>query len=64
MPEEMKKDVDRVYQGLQHLHIEPTKANLAILMDAMQTMENVYRYLDSIKVVEPEKAEQVGEGDA
>lgn len=64
MPEELKKDVDRAYQGLQHLNIEPTKVNLAILMDALQTMENVYRFLGGIKVEEPEKEEQAGEGNA
>lgn len=49
MPENLQKDIDRVYQGLQHMQVEPTKANLAILLDTMQVLETVFHFLDGLK---------------
>jgi len=43
--EELLSDLDRVYQGIQHLQLEPTKINTAIVLDALQVMENVYRFI-------------------
>ena len=57
MPEELQKDISRVYQGLQHMQVEPTKANLAILLDTMQTLEVVHNFLGGLKDSEKAKAE-------
>jgi hypothetical protein len=45
MNETLCKDIDRIYQGIQHLNLEPTKVNTAIILDTLQVLENVYRYL-------------------
>ena len=63
MPEELQKDIDRIYQGLQHMKVEPTKANLAILLDTMQTLENVFNFLGELKVAKSSEPE-VGEENA
>jgi len=63
MPEELQKDIDRIYQGLQHMKVEPTKANLAILLDTMQTLENVFNFLGKLKVAKSSEPE-VGEENA
>ncbi len=39
-------DIDRVYQGLQHLSLQPTKNNTAILLDAMTVLEGVAAMMD------------------
>ena len=64
MPEKLQKDIDRVYQGLQHMQVEPTKANLAILLDAMQTLEVVYNFLGGLKASENAEAEAGEDNDA
>jgi len=43
--EELLSDLDRVYTSVQHLQLEPTKTNTAIILDALQVMEKVYRLL-------------------
>lgn len=40
-------DIDRVYQGLQHLSLQPTKNNTAILLDAMTVLEGVAAMMDT-----------------
>ena len=66
-PEALMRELDRAYQGLQHLNIEPNKANLAILMDALQTMENAYHFIGGLKNEAEntqKEEEQAGEADA
>ena len=43
----LAKDIDRVYLGLQNLKIQPTKGNTAILFDALQVLENAYRFVEA-----------------
>lgn len=42
---DLLKDVERIYDGIQHLQIQPTKTNTAIMLDTMQTLEKVYSFL-------------------
>lgn len=42
---ELLQDLDRVYTGLQHLNLQPTKHNTAILLDTLQVLESVYRFV-------------------
>ena len=43
---DLQGDISRVYQGLQHLDMVPTKNNLAIVLDALQVLEQVHVYLE------------------
>lgn len=43
--EPLAADIDRVYQGIQHLQIAPTKDNIAILFDTMNVLEGLYNYV-------------------
>lgn len=45
--EDLLKDLDRVYNGIQHLAVAPTKNNTSIIFDTLQTLEKVYAYLKS-----------------
>lgn len=49
---DLQEDIGRVYQGLQHLDMMPTKNNLAIVLDALQVMEEVNVYLQQTEEVE------------
>lgn len=60
MPEELKKDLDRVYQGLQHMQVEPTETNLAIMLDTLQVIKKAYAFVCQ----HPDEPEQAGEEDA
>ena len=42
--ETLAADIDRVYQGIQHLQVAPTKENVAILFDTMSVLEESYKY--------------------
>ena len=53
MVEKLMKDLDTAYQGLQHLSVEPSKNNLAILTVALQAMEGAYAYLQNLPKEEP-----------
>ena len=48
----MKEAIDRVYQGLQHLDMMPTKNDLAIVLDAIQVLEEINVYLQQTEEVE------------
>lgn len=41
----LQEEIARVYQGLQHLDMPPTKNNLAIVLDALQVLEIVHEHL-------------------
>lgn len=66
------EDLNRSHQGLQHLQLQPTETNLAILMDAMQTMRVAHGMLTKLlDMYEPQETsveavvpEQAGELDA
>ena len=49
MVEKLLQDLERAHAGLQHLHIEATKGNVAIIWDALTAMENANAFLESIK---------------
>ena len=38
-------DINRVYQGIQHLQVAPTKENVAILFDTMSVLEELYKFV-------------------
>lgn len=57
--EELMKDMDRVHGGIQHLQIQPTKSNTAIILDALTVLENAYAVLDEIQA--REKQEEVND---
>ncbi len=42
---EMMARADKVYKDLQGIGIQPTKTNMAILMETLTLLENVYKYL-------------------
>lgn len=39
---ELLEEIDRIYDGLQHLQLQPTKSNTAIIFDALTVLEKVY----------------------
>lgn len=43
--ESLAADIDRVYQGIQHLRVAPTKENVAILFDTMSVLEELYKFV-------------------
>lgn len=47
---DLQEDISRVYQGLQHLDMIPTKNNLAIVLDALQVLEEINVYLQTEEV--------------
>lgn len=49
---DLQEDISRVYQGLQHLDMMPTKNNLAIVLDALQVLEEINVYLQQTEEVE------------
>ena len=42
---ELLTSIDRAYQEIQNLQLQPTKNNLAIIMDVLQVLENAYSHL-------------------
>ena len=42
---ELLTSIDRAYQEIQNLQLQPTKNNLAIIMDVLQVLENSYNHL-------------------
>lgn len=38
-------DLDRAYKGLQHLQLESTKTNMAIIWDTLNVLEKVSAHL-------------------
>lgn len=56
MMDELMKDVERVHDGIQHLQVQPTKTNIAIIFDALNVLENVYQHLSQ----ENQKEEKEG----
>lgn len=61
-------DIDRVYQGLQHLTIQPTKNNTAILTDTYIVLEAAADYIaereaagETTEAGEPEAAGETTE---
>lgn len=60
---ELMKDLDRVYNGLQNLKIQPTKHNTAILFDAYHVLENVYKFVaENAPAVEIQDAAEEEDG--
>lgn len=53
--ETLAADIDRVYQGIQHLQVAPTKENVTILFDTMSVLEELYKYVK-------ERAENAADG--
>lgn len=57
---ELLTSIDRAYQEIQNLQLQPTKNNLAIIMDVLQVLENAYNHLKEcpghkeVKKEEPE----------
>jgi hypothetical protein len=49
MDNQLLEDIDRVYKGLQNLQITATKANTAIVLDALQVLESLYQHLKGEK---------------
>lgn len=47
--EDLMQDIDRVHNGIQHLQVQPTKTNTAIILDALNVLEKVYQHLDKQK---------------
>lgn len=35
-------EIERIHDGLQHLQLQPTKSNTAIIFDALTVLEKVY----------------------
>lgn len=53
--EKLLKDIDRTYTGLQHLDMQPTRNNTAIILDSLQVLEEIYSYLKNEEAAESEK---------
>lgn len=49
---ELRKEISRIYERLQGLQVQPTRSNVAILADALMTLEKIYKAL-------PEESEVV-----
>lgn len=45
---ELQADLNRVYEGIQHLQVQPTKVNVAIILDALQTLEKCDDFLKEV----------------
>ena len=58
MVEKLLEDLNRAHDGLQHLHIEATKANVAIVWDALQALENANAFIKSFVSTAPAKQEE------
>ena len=43
--EELLQELDRVHSGIQHLDIQPTKNNVAIVLDALTVLEKAYMFI-------------------
>lgn len=46
--------IKQTYQELQNLEIAPTKNNIAILNNALNTLENCFTVISKAKVINPE----------
>ena len=53
---EFLDDIERIHDGLQHLQLQPTKSNTAIIFDALTVLEKVYA-----KINETDDQEEVAE---
>ena len=42
---ELIQELDRVYSGIQHLEIQPTKNNVAIILDALNVIEKAFVFI-------------------
>ncbi len=42
---QLMQAADRTYNELQNLGIQPTKSNMLILVRALQTLEDIYKYM-------------------
>lgn len=45
--EELLKTIDTAYQGVQKLQIEPTKNNVAIILNVLSAFEKAYEYIQT-----------------
>lgn len=50
MVEKLLDDLNRAHEGLQHLRIEATKGNVAIIWDALTALENANAFIETLKV--------------
>lgn len=53
---ELLDEIERIHDGLQHLQLQPTKSNTAIIFDALTVLEKVYA-----KINESDQQEEVTE---
>lgn len=44
---ELLKQIDTAYQGIQQLRIEPTKNNVAIILNVLNAFEKAYEYIQT-----------------
>lgn len=58
------QDMDRVYTGLQHLSIKPTKNNVAILLDTLTVMEKAYTFIQEHEKEADDGDDPAGKRDA
>ena len=52
--DELKEMIKQTYQELQNLEIAPTKNNIVILNNALNTLENCFTVISKAKVINPE----------
>lgn len=56
---ELLQDMDKAYTALQRLNLQPTKANMTILMETLNVMEKAYVYIKDQQKEEKEAEENV-----
>lgn len=59
MVEKLLEDLSRAHDGLQHLHIEATKSNVAIIWDALQALENANAFIKDLMAASAKQEEGV-----
>ena len=60
--DELKEMIKQAYQDLQRLEIAPTKNNLSILSNVLNTLETCFAVMSKAKVIDNEKKEETTDG--
>ena len=53
--DELLKRIDNSHAAIQTLNIPATKANLAVLFDALTTLEECFRFVNETKIAAEQK---------
>lgn len=57
---ELLNDLDRIYEELQQLNVQPTHSNVLILADTMNVLKNIYKYIsETAENTEEKEAQEV-----